>query len=320
MIKLGKQITLVLMLGCLVAQSSCTRVPDTIEPKIDYSVQDRYLLRLPSPFTPLSEEEKTEEWAKEYRIAMGFAKELDLYQAITGFKRALFLLPQTARQRQTELQYEVLLCYYIAKKYAEVIQTFETSSLRFLGPEFPAARDLCLILFDAYNKIGQKEKAARILQYMQIQYPADAQKAELCEVLLEGNVAAVRQLAALPEYSYLNSLVDCYDTTKKSVQKAQVLNAILPGAGYLYLGQKQSAVTAFLLNGLFIGASYYFFHKGNVPAGVIFTGFESGWYFGGIYGAGEEAKFYNERMYEKCATPVMNEHKLFPILSLRYAF
>ena len=76
MTKTTKYLTLVC--SCLLLTSSCTRVAEQIEPKIDYSVQDRYLLRLPSPFTPLTEEEKRQEWAREYKIAMGFAHELDL--------------------------------------------------------------------------------------------------------------------------------------------------------------------------------------------------------------------------------------------------
>lgn len=310
----------ILVLSYILLSSACTRVPEQIEPKIDYSVQDRYLLKLPSPFVPLSEEEIKKEWAKEYKIAMGFALELDLYQAITAFKRTIFLLPKEEKKRRLELQYEILLCYYIGKKYSEVIQTFDSSGLRFAMGEFPATHDLLIILFDSYNHLKEPEKAQKILQYMQVPFPEDAQKLVLSENLLEGNLSVIQQFSVLPDYSYLSSLLDCYDKEKKSIQKAQVFNAILPGAGYLYLGQKQSAMTAFLLNSLFIGASYYFFHKGNIPAGIIFAGFESGWYFGGIYGAGEEAKFYNERMYEKCAAPVMNQHKLFPILSLQYAF
>ena len=34
---------------------------------------------------------------------------------------------------------------------------------------------------------------------------------------------------------------------KKVIGTAQALNALMPGAGYLYLGQKQSATTAFFL-------------------------------------------------------------------------
>jgi len=304
----------------LLATPSCTRVPDKIEPKIDYSVQDRYLQSLPSSFPHLTEEEKREEWGKEYRIAKGFAGELDLYRAITAFKRALYLLPKEAKERKLELQYEVILCYYIGKKYEEAIRTFENSELKFMPAEFPPKEDLLTILFDSYSQTNQTEKANQVLEYMASYYLETAAKLQLARALLDGNVASVKEFATKPGYDYLSPLLDCYGKSKKSIAKAQTLNAVLPGTGYLYLGQKQSAMTAFLLNGLFIGTSYYFFHKGNIPAGIIFTGFEAGWYFGGIYGAGEEAKFYNERIYERCATPVMNKQKLFPILSLRYAF
>jgi hypothetical protein len=300
--------------------TSCTRVKDQIEPKIDCSVQDKYLLQLPSPFAPLSDEERKQEWAREYRIAMGFAHELDLYQAITSFKRAIFLLPKSSKQRQLELQYEVLLCYYIAKKYNEVVDTFDASGLHFVVGQFAASHDLLVILFDSYTKINETEKAQQVFNYLQVHYPETANSLKLSEALSSGNIATLKTLSEQDHYPFLSPLLDCYAQKKKSVAKAQGFNAVIPGAGYLYVGQKQSAITAFLLNGLFIGATYYFFHKGNIPAGAIFASFEAGWYFGGIYGAGEEAKFYNERKYEECATPIMNQNKLFPIFSLHYAF
>ena len=66
----------------LIAGASCYRVPDQIEPKIDYAMQDHYLKSLPSPFEPLTHEEKGQPWGKEYQIAMCFAADLDLYQAL----------------------------------------------------------------------------------------------------------------------------------------------------------------------------------------------------------------------------------------------
>ena len=68
-----------------------------------------------------------------------------------------------------------------------------------------------------------------------------------------------------------------YEKEKKSISKAQLLNTFIPGAGYLYVNQKQSAVTAFFLNALFIAATYHFFHKGHTAAGIITLSFESGW-------------------------------------------
>jgi hypothetical protein len=119
---------------------------------------------------------------------------------------------------------------------------------------------------------------------------------------------------------YLDAPLENYFSEKKSVKKAQFLNALLPGAGYLYLGQKKSALTAFCLNTLFITAAYQFFKHHHFAAGLITTSFESGWYFGGIYGAGEEAKYYNERLYEQNASRVLNAHNLFPALMLDHAF
>lgn len=143
----------------------------------------------------------------------------------------------------------------------------------------------------------------------------------LSHALLQGDLPTLEAIAhSPPEKIYLEEFLEDYQTQKKSIGTAQGLNALLPGAGYLYLGQNQSAATAFFLNGLFIAASSYFFLDGNIAAGVIFTSFEAGWYFGGIYGAGLEAKAYNERLYERMATPMMQRERLFPALMLNYAF
>ncbi|MBM3198671.1 MAG: tetratricopeptide repeat protein [Chlamydiae bacterium] len=307
-------------LGIFSLFSSCTRVQEEIEPRIDYAVQDQYLLRLPSPFPPLSSTERGTDWGKEYTIAKGFAKELDLYQTSTSCRRALFLLPKKEKERELELDFDILLCYYIGKRYEEAIYFFEHSSLRFLEAHHILNQDLLTILFDCYAKTENKLKSEQILTHMLSLYPQEARLLALSQALQTGDLPAVEAFAKQPDYPYLQGFLTDYDRLKKSPKTAKLLNAFLPGAGYLYLGQKQSAVTAFLLNGLFIGASCYFFLHDNIPAGVIFAGFEAGWYFGGITGAAQEAKFYNERIYEALASPLMNQERLFPILSLRYAF
>lgn len=289
-----------------------------LEPQLSYAVQDRYLKSLPSPFPPLTEEEAHQDWGKEDRIGLGFAHELDLYQAITAFKRASFLLPPALTERKLQLDYDTLLCYYFGGKYPETIYTFENTPLKYTTPSFAAQQDLLVMLYDSNLKVKDPDQAEKILGYMQSTHPDTAQKLILSKYMLAGDIPELQKAAPLhPEVA---TLLSQYEQEKKSTATAQTLNAFLPGAGYLYLGQTQSAVTAFLLNGLFIWASCYFFQHGNVAAGVIFTSVEAGWYFGGIYGAGQEAKFYNERVYEKLATPMMNENRYFPILMLKYGF
>ena len=304
---------------CLAA--SCTHVPPQIEPSVHYSVQERYLQSLPSPFTPLSEGEKSQGWGKEMWIGQGFAKQLDLYQALTAFKRARLLIPAQEMQRLMEIDYEILTCYYIALKWEDVIYTFENSSLKTAAVDFPALREMLLMVYDAYVHEEDERGAERIWHILNAYFPEEAQKLALSKILLRGDIPHIQEFAqTYPACTSLTDFLQTYEQQRKSISTAQTLNACLPGAGYFYLGQKQSGLTAFLLNGLFIGASVYFFEKGNIPAGIIFTSFEAGWYFGGVYGAGLEAKYYNERLYEKLVTPFMHRERLFPVLMLRYAF
>jgi hypothetical protein len=300
---------------CL-ALTACYRVSDKIEPKVNYQVQDRYLRRLPSPFPPLTEEEKQQDWGKEYQIGIGFARQLDLYQAITAFKRADFLLPQSAVQRRQEVQYEILLCYFVGKKYDEVIYTFENSDLQNVTPSFPAYQDLLVILEESFREKKEDTKADNVHRLLQQQNPEVAEKISLSNSLRSGDLATLQK----NNQHSVQSALFAYEKEKKSVGKAQALNAILPGSGYLYLGQQKSAITAFLLNGLFIAAAVHSFQHRHFAAGIIFSSFEAGWYFGGIYGGGEEAKYYNERLYERKVSPMMNHEGLFPVFMLQYGF
>jgi hypothetical protein len=312
---------LLFFLGLVLVLNSCQRVSDNIEPTLSYAVQDKYLLALPSPFPPLTEEEKATDWGREMQIGFGFAHQLDLYQAITSFKRAEFLIPSEEKMRSLQVQYQILLCYYMGKKWQDVIYTFNHSQLRYVDSSFPAFRDLLLILFETYSQEKMDADAERVLRLITQYYPEEGQKLILSYALMRADFPLIKEIAATPPPKpYLDEFLTHYQTHKKSVGKAQGLNALIPGAGYLYLGQKQSAATAFFLNGLFIGASAYFFQQGNLAAGIIFTSFTAGWYFGGIYGAGLEAKAYNERLYESLATPMMARERLFPVLMLNYAF
>lgn len=304
----------------LLLLSSCYHTSEKIDPQIDYAVQDKYLLSLPSAFTPLTPDEKMEEWSREYRVGVGFAHELDLYQAITAFKRASFLIPEDRIERKTEISYGIFLCYYLGRKYSDAIDTFEGSELKYFRPEFPSNQDLLLLIYDCYSKTGQDTQAEKILWYIHENYPEAASKLYVYTQMLNANIPQLEEIGKTPSYEYIEDFVKDYEKDKKSISRAKHLNAICPGAGYFYLGQTQSGITAVMLNGLFIAASAYFFDQGNIAAGAIFTSFELGWYFGGIYGAGEEAKFYNERLYEKKATKVMNEKGLFPGFMIKYAF
>ncbi len=305
----------------LVVLCGCHRNTEEFTPKLHYAVQDFYLKQLPAPFPPLTISERSQEWGKEYTIGLGFAHQLDLYQAMTAFKRAEILTPKNEQERLLEMRYNIVLCYYLGHKWSEVTYAFEEGSLKTVTPAFPAYQDLTIILYDSYLKLNEPEKAKYILELIRQHDPGAADKLELSAAFSSADFPKLEHYAATPPTSTtVKPFLDHYNAEKKSSATARWLNAGIPGAGYLYLGQPQSALTAALLNGLFIAASYHFFHRNQIAAGSIFASFEAGWYFGGIVGAGLEAKYYNERLYERLATPLMHNKRLFPVLMLQYGF
>jgi hypothetical protein len=261
------------------------------------------------------------DWGKEVIIARTFADELDLYRAISTYKRAEILVSPIDKGRKLEIQYDILLCYFFARRYDEAVHYFEKSELAHVDKTFPAHKDLFLILYECYREIDAPEKEEKILELMEQSDGATAEKLNISRKVREGDIEAVEDLCiGPPRTEYLCHLLDQYNDQKKSVATAQTLNAFLPGAGYLYIGQKTAAFTAFLLNSLFVIAAYEFFHQGHTAGGIITTVFEAGWYFGGIYGVGLETKYYNERVYERISASVLNEQKLFPVLMLEFGF
>lgn len=308
----------------LVLSGCVTRVNPQIEPQIDYCVEERALCKKNSPFAPLTPGETSSRWGTEYTIGLGFGKQLDLYQTITAMKRSQILMQCNHPQRSDEADYFIMLSYYLGKRYGDVIETFCRSPLKYTSMDhFTPYCDMAVMLYDAYLHQHPPEcvKADHMLCCIKGMDPSVGAKLELSTTLASGKIGALQEYRLCHHEDHsLEHLLDQYDRQRKSVLRAQFYNAILPGAGYWYVGQRQSAITAFLLNGLFIGAAAHFFVKGEIAPAIIFTSFEAGWYFGGILGAGLAAKSYNERVYEKLASHYMQKENLFPVMQLKYAF
>ncbi len=312
---MNKKIILIFFLSTL---CSCYRVQDKIEPKISYNLKEDQVKSLKDPFKALTPEERAKDWGKEFIIAKKFAKDLDLYRAVTNFKRAEILLEEENGYRKQEIEYNIILCYYLGKKYEDLVDSFEKSSLCYADKSFKAFEDLLIILYESYHELKDEEKTKKILELLEESYGDTEKKIKLSSALIDADVESLsKDFRSNP---HVNQLMTSYEKQKKSVGAAQFLNAIIPGSGYLYIGQKRSAITALLLNGSFVYAAYQCFKNKWTAAGVITASFEAGWYFGGIYGAGEEANYYNERLFENLATPVLNEKKSFPIFFLKYGF
>jgi len=102
---------------------------------------------------------------------------------------------------------------------------------------------------------------------------------------------------SLDNDNYIQDMFKSYDSLVfKSPKIAGTLSAILPGAGQLYLDRNRDALTAFILNGLFIWGIVESFDKGNTATGIILSVFEVGWYGGNIYSAVNGAYKHNRKL------------------------
>lgn len=317
---MGKMLksALILLASCtiLMGLPSCQSYKKVIEPTIIYDPPVAIIEKLPSAFPLLTPREYQQDWGKELRVAFEFTRELDFYRAITCYKRALFLIPKKLTDRRMQIEYDIMQCYYYGHKYQDVVETFEKGDICSVTPEFPAYRDLLILLSDSYEQIEEMAKACRMRALLEGIDEPTVDKLNLTNAVMAADLACIQQM----DDPDANTFLWDYLTQAKSIQRAETLNAILPGAGYLYVGQKQTALTSFLINTLFIAAAYHFFAEGNIAAGVIISSLEYGWYVGGIHGAGLAAKEYNQRLYERTAKEYLVQQHLFPVLMLNYSF
>ncbi|MCB1118926.1 MAG: tetratricopeptide repeat protein [Chlamydiia bacterium] len=298
-------ILIIILAGC---QRSCQE----IEPCLRYHPPKELVQSLPTAFPYLSPDEKKQEWSKEYFLGIKFAQELDWYRAITCFKRSQFFLPAKEKERKLQNVYTVLQSYYMGKKYQEALDIFETTPLNTVTTDFPAFRELSIMAADSYHHTDRDEKACYQLEKLAAFDAATADKLSLSWELQSGN------LCHAPES--LCDFTNCYRKYAKSTTQARLMNALLPGAGYAYVGQYRTAMTSLILNALFITASYQLFKNKQTGWGIVTASLEAGWYLGGINGAGLAAREYNERLYESGAKEVMVRERLFPVLFFQTLF
>lgn len=305
-----------LLLACI----GCVPVCHDIEPHITSPSPLTQLHRCESSFPPLTKKEKKEPWGQELIIGESFARDGDFYRAITAFRRAEILSPSSS-DRKLQITYDIVLSYYLAGKYQECINTFEGSDLSTVESGFPAFNTLVLILYDAYLKMKQQEKAEALFELIRRGSSECGEDSALYQSFQTGNVEKTDALIKSHRcHESMEKDFAVYHQCAKSPTKARVLNALLPGMGYYYVGQKKSALTSFVINALFTAAAYQFFARGYPAAGAITASLEAGWYFGGINGAGIEAKEYNTRLFEETGRNILGDYRCFPVLMIESCF
>ena len=165
---------------------------EVISPKLGYCVHDQYLKNMPSSFSPLNEKEKATDWGREYSIALSFAKNLDLYQAITAFKRSSILIPDTLIERRREIDYQIILSYYLGGQYKLAKEFFDHSLLANIEPSFPAFHDLLIIVYDCLRSLNETERTSGLLRIINEYFPYEKKKLDMSTAIICGDTSLIQ--------------------------------------------------------------------------------------------------------------------------------
>lgn len=254
-------------------------------------------------------------WEIETHLGSQLARELNWPQALWCFNRAALLAPDDVEINR-RLAFDQLLCRYFANQPQEAARIFEKSCLVDADKPWVCYPDLLVVLADSYGKLAdtlsgdwrpKQDLARRLLERAD---PERAGRLSLRVLVQSKNVQGLKDLGADdPSAFYLNPLMQIYHKQSRNSKKAGLLNALLPGAGYWYVGQKQTAVTSLALNALFAAAAWRFFQKGYPAAGLLTLSFEFGWYFGGIQGARLAAQEFNRVKFAPLGDKILREQR-----------
>ena len=261
----------------------------------------------------------------------------DHYRAITELKRFSLLFPEHPKHAAAQIL--LGLAYESSSDDATATEYYRRSQQT---PDHVDVNRLALFkLGELRLRQRQYQQATRLFQRFLTQFPEGPLVDRTTYLLgvthsLEGDVQAARQhfdqlARQSPWTPQAQTLQKELNTPKprpsKSPRMAGILAGILPGAGHLYLGQPRHAITAFLLNGLFIAGATYSFLEGLNATGVILLYFETGWYLGNIKSAQIGAREFNQRQVQDLQDHIYSTYvppgltlKQLPGLGLQFQF
>jgi tetratricopeptide (TPR) repeat protein len=320
----GRDLLLSLTAFVLLSLTGCVKIPEQQPPPITTTLFPSTIAKLPPPPPELSYEEAASNWGVEYRLGKVFAEEGDFYRALSAFHRARILLPEKS-SRRPHLIHAIVLTYSLGKKYQEAVDIWEQER-HLLNFEDEALKKDCIqLLFEAYCRIGNVVEASRLLEKTSSDDPLRKTLPLFHTISINNDKEFIEAPQAAKdvgpkEEEDAETIVAWYKRERKNPTTARLLNTFLPGSGYAYVRQYQTALTSFALNVLFITATVQLFCAEQHAAALIAGGFEIGWYLGGITGAQLAAYTYNQRLREYAGKPYLERHKLFPLQTVRYSW
>jgi len=240
------------------------------------------------------------------KIADAFMEEGEYYRAITEYKKFLILFPDSAKADYAA--FEIGMAYFKGEEYGAAVRSFV--AVREKYPESGYAIQAGYLEGYSQWKLKNYDRARAALETLVEQHPdseyAPRSLVVICLAALDENRAEVsrqalnRFLGRYPGHHGEENVkeagvqLDRYqELPEKSPVLAGVMSAILPGSGYIYAEHYGDAITAFLINGLFIAGTITAIHQENYAVAGIVGGIGVPFYLGNIYGSANAAKKWN---------------------------
>ena len=277
--------------------------------------------------------------AQVYAFGLHLFRLGDYYRAVTELKRFTLLFPRHPQHDPAQILIGLALQGDAA--YDDAVAHFQRLS-QFNGPT-SATQVASYKLGELPFEQGQYQLSARHWQRFLNDAPPGPLARRAAYLLglswwLKGQQTAARGAwSLLPDGEPLSDKASALQAEaqhlppprRKSPAVAGVLSGILPGAGHLYVGKPLQALTALLLNGLFLTGAAYALHEGLEGTAAILLFFETGWYLGTINSAVTGARDFN-RHQQRAVTdhllatyglpPLDLEQLQLPALGLRLSF
>ena len=240
------------------------------------------------------------------KIADAFMEEGEYYRAVTEYKKFLILFPDSAKADYAA--FEIGMAHFKGEEYGAAARAF--LAMREKYPESGYAIQAGYLEGSSQWKLKNYDRARAALETLVEQHPeseyAPPSLVAICLAALDENRAEVSRQAlkrfmdrysghpGAENVSEALTLLDLYQQLpEKSPVLAGVMSAILPGSGYIYAEHYGDAITAFLINGLFIAGTITAIHQENYAVAGIVGGVGLPFYLGNIYGSANAAKKWN---------------------------
>ncbi len=237
---------------------------------------------------------------EQFEFAEHYFSKGEYVKAIAEYERFIYFFPKHEKLPQAE--YQIGMSYLKNGQFQEAARAFQK-----VIEAYPDMVESYFNISDAYLKLRQPDEAISVLEYLvkktENQRIRDRALYAIGWIYIEkaswkNARLSFQNISEQNKEKYQSDrLSDGLDRAGAIEHKNPALAgwlSVIPGAGFLYCGRYQDALTAFLLNAGLMLAAYESFKDDNYALGSVISFVELGFYAGNIYGAVGSAHKFNK--------------------------